>query len=207
MSRKFKIALFLIILFGVWILFAPFLANILIVEKPLERAEAIWVLGGSSTYIERNQKAAELYKKGIAPKIFVVNDGVFSGWNQAEQRNLPIYELSKRELMAQGVPEQSIEILSKVVEGTSYEAQLFAETAQERRLKSVLLITSAYHSRRTLWTFQKTVLKDNLSIEIGLQSPPTGQQTPPPFIWWLSRKGWTTVGGEYVKMPYYWLFY
>lgn len=199
-SPKFKIIITFVSLFIIWIFLAPFLAKILIVEKPLERANVIWVLGGSSTYIERTHEAAEAYKQGIAPKIFLVNDGVFGGWNQAEQINLPFYELSKRELIAQGVSDKSIEILPKLVEGTKDEADLFVEAAQKQNLKSVLLVTSAYHSRRTLWTFQKTVLKNNLSVEIGLQSPPKTSG-------WVSPGDWLIVGEEYVKMAYYWAFY
>lgn len=206
-SRKFKITITFVTLFIIWGFLAPFLANLLIVQKPLDRADAIWVLGGSSTYLERNQKAAELYKQGVAPKIFVVNDGVLGGWNKTEQRNIPFDELSRRELIAQGVPVEAIEILPKLVEGTKDEADLFIETAQKRNLKSVLLVTSAYHSRRAFWTFQAFVQKNNLNIEIGLQSPPTGEQTPPPFTWWLSPKGWRVVGQEFVKIIYYRLNY
>lgn len=203
-SKKAKVAKVLIygfcLFFLVWIFLAPFLANLLIVEKPLERADAMWILGGSSTYLERTSKAAELYKQNVAPKIFVVNDGVFSGWNKAEQRNLPVYELARRELIAKGVPNGAIEVLPKLVEGTKDEADLLVETAQIRNLKSVLLVTSAYHSRRTFWIFQRTVLKNNLSIEIGLQ-------TPPKSFGWFSPNDWLFVSKEYVKMAYYWVFY
>lgn len=206
-SRIFKFLTTFFVLLVIWIFLAPLLANLLIVEKTIERADAIWVLGGSATYLERNRKAAELYKQGFAAKIFVVNDGVLGGWNKQEQRNIPFSELAKRELVAQGVPNDAVEILPKLVEGTKDEADLFVAIAKERNLKSVLLVTSAYHSRRTLWTFDRAVLKNNLSVEVGLQSPPTGVQTPPPFTWWLNRKGWRVVGEEYVKIPYYWAFY
>jgi uncharacterized SAM-binding protein YcdF (DUF218 family) len=193
--------------FLVWLSIAPFLPQLLIVQKPLERADAIWVLGGSATYLERTHKAAEIYKNGLAAKIFVVNDGVFGGWNKAEGRNLPFSEISRRELVARGVPVEAIEILPKLVEGTRDEAELFAAAARDRKLKSILLVTSAYHSCRTLWTFERGVLKNNLDIEIGLESPPPGERTPPPFTWWMSRNGWRLVGEEYLKMIYYWLFY
>ena len=48
-----------LILFFLWVFLAWFAAENLIVEKPLEHADAILVLGGSSVYIERAQKAAE----------------------------------------------------------------------------------------------------------------------------------------------------
>lgn len=203
-SKKAKVAKVLIygfcLFFLIWIFLVPFLANYLIVEKPLEQADAIWVLGGSSTYRERDRKASELYKQGIAPKIFVVNDGELGGWNKNEQKNPPFYEISKRELIAQGVPDEAIEVLFEKVSGTKDEADLFVEIAQNRNLKSVLLVTSAYHSRRTLWTFERAVLKNNLSVKIGLQTPPKK------FVW-FSMNDWIFVIKEYVKMPYYWAFY
>lgn len=207
LSRGFKTGLFFGSLILAWLVIAPLLAHLLIIEKPIGKADAIWVLGGSGTYLERTQLTAELYKEGISQKIYLVNDGEFGGWNRAEQRNLPFYEISQRELIAQGVAKDDIEILPENVTGTNYEADLFAKIAKEKGIKSILLVTSAYHSRRALWTFQESIQKNNLSIEIGIESPQVGIQTPPKFSWWLSRKGWMMVGGEYLKFVYYWLNY
>ena len=102
MSRKFKTAVTIIVVVALWVFLAPLLADFLIVEKPLEKADAIWILGGSGTYRERTQFAAELYKKNAAEKIFLVNDGEYGGWNRVEKRNLPYYEISQRELISQG---------------------------------------------------------------------------------------------------------
>ena len=71
-----------LIVFSLWIPLAWAAANYLIVEKPLAQADAILVLGGSSVYIERTQKAAELYKQGVAPRILLSNDGARAGWLQ-----------------------------------------------------------------------------------------------------------------------------
>lgn len=196
----------LILLLG-WILLAPRLATLLIVEKPLAKADAIFVLSGSAAYIERNQKAAALYRQGVAPKILLTNDGIKGGWDKKERRNPYYVERARWELIGQGVPEDAIEILPGTVSGTEAEAELLIKTTREKDLKSVLLVTSAYHTRRTLWTFEKTALKNNSSVEIGIESPPTGQQTPPPFYWWATATGWHAVAAEYVKIVYYWLFY
>lgn len=206
-SRIFNIIVGFLGLLLFWILLAPLLAKNLIVEKPLERADAIFVLGGSAAYIERNQQAALAFKRGIAPKIFLTNDGLKGGWSKKERRNPYFVERARSELIAQGVPESAIEILPEIVDGTQDEAALFAKTFQERNLHSVLLITSAYHSRRTLWTFERAALKNNLAIEIGIETAFVGQQTPPVFNWWLKRTGWQFVAGEYLKSLYYWLFY
>lgn len=206
-TRSFKLVITFLVLFAGWVFLAPFLAENLIVEKPLEKADAILILGGSSTYIERTQKAAELYKKGVTPKIFLTNDGQQGGWNVSEKRNPFFYEKARWELIANGVPESAIEVLPEIVEGTQDEAVLFEKTAREKGLKKVLIVTSAYHTCRALSVFELVFGNNSTEIEIGITSPPTGEQTPKPFNWWLSPFGWKVVAGEYVKTFGYWLFY
>lgn len=204
-SRTFKISIFLLLAILSWFAFAPFLAKFLIIEKPLEKADAILVLGGSSTYIERTQKAAELYENGVAEKVLLTDDGGRGGWNKTEKTNLKFVEMARRNLVLQGVPAENIEVLEPTVAATIDEARLLAETARARNLKKILLVTSAYHTRRALWIFEKVAAKEE--IELGIESPETGIETPPPQMWWKNRRGWQTVGGEYVKFVYYWWFY
>lgn len=206
-TRSFKLIVIISLLFLVWIFLAPFLAERLIVEKPLERADAILILGGSSAYLERTNKAAEAYKQGIAPKIFLTDDGQKGGWNRQEQRNPFFAEIARSELIKQGVAEDAIEILPGVVESTHDEARLAAKTLRERNLKTLLLVTSPYHTRRTLRTFETIFAGETGAVEIGVESPPPGFQSPKPAFWWFSAKGWNFVAGEYLKTVYYWLFY
>ena len=173
----------------------------------LEKADAILILGGSSTYLERTRKAAELYKQGVAPKIFLTNDGGQGGWNVKEQRNPFFFERARWELIANGVPETAIEVLPEIVEGTQDEAVLFEKTVRESELKSILIVTSAYHTRRAISVFQEVFKKNSSDAKIGITSPPTGIQTPLPFYWWFSFKGWNFVAGEYLKSVYYWIYF
>ncbi len=207
LSSRFKVLSFFLLIFLGWLFLAPFLAEILIVEKPLEKADAILVLGGSYTYVERTQKAAELFKKGVAPRIFLTDDGEQSGWSNVEKRNPPFVELARNSLIAAGVPPENIEILEPAVTGTIYEARILLEKAKSANLRSVLIVTSAYHTRRAFSTFQRIFAENNQPTALGITSPPTGQQTPPPFSWWLSPFGWKIVAGEYVKSLVYWVYY
>jgi len=206
-SRSFKVTSFILLLFLFWLFLAPFLAESLIIEKPLERADAILVLGGSHTYVERTQKAAELFKKGVSQKIYLTDDGEQAGWSPIEQRNPPFVELARKSLIAQGVAAENIEILEPQVTGTIYEARILSEKAKSADLKSLLIVTSAYHTRRAFSTFQRIFTENNQSTNLGITSPPTGEQTPPPFSWWLSKFGWQIVAGEYVKSVGYWVYY
>ncbi len=205
MKRKGTFILILIALFTVWIVVAPFLASYLIVEKPLEHADVIMVLSGSAVYKERTRKAAELYIQGVAPKIFITDDGRRSGWSQSEKTNLPFVELERRELIANGVPADSITALPYRVSGTEYEAKALADELVDRPLNSVLLVTSAYHTRRALRTFEKVIGASQ--AEIGISGVPPGDETPEADWWWLSTSGWQMVAGEYVKFAVYWVFY
>ena len=207
LSKTVKVSATFLILLPIWIFLAPLLAESLIVEKPLERVDAILILSGSSTYLERTQKAAEIYKTGTAPKIFLTDDGSRGGWDKQERRNPFFAERARWELIKHGVPEEAIETLPGVVEGTQDEAILAEKLLRERNLRSVLLVTSPYHTRRTLSTFETLLHKNIGAVEIGITSPPPGQQSPLPNYWWLSVRGWRFVAGEYLKIVYYWLFY
>ena len=206
-GRIFKFFLAFLILFLVWIFAAPLIANFLIIEKPLEKSDAIFVFGGSSVYVERTRKAAELFKNGVSNKIFLTDDGERGGWSRAEQRNPPFVELARNELIKQGVPAENIEVLQPVVSATFDEAKVLAETIKTKNLNSVLLVTSGYHTRRAFWICEKVLRENNLETEIGIVSPEAGINTPQPKKWWLSPKGWKFVGGEYLKMIVYWMFY
>lgn len=207
MTRSFKLIAAFLLAFLAWILLTPYLAERLIVEKPLEKADAILVLAGSSAYIERTQKAGEIYRQGIAPRIFLTDDGERAGWSRIERRNPAFVELARENLIEQGVPAESIEILEPSATGTIYEAEILRKKVEESDLKSILLVTSAYHTRRALQTFEKIFAEKNTDAEIGIESAPIGEKTPKPIAWWLSSRGWSAVGGEYVKSLYYWVYY
>lgn len=206
-GRIVKFLFVLIILIFVWIFAAPFLATFLIFEKPLEKADAIFVFGGSSVYVERTGKAAELFKLGAADKIFLTDDGERGGWSKTEQRNPAFVELARNELIKQGVSAENIEILQPPVSSTFDEAKVLTETIEAKKLNSILLVTSGYHTRRAFWICEKVLRENNLQTSLGIVSPETGINTPKPEKWWLSAKGWRFVGGEYLKIIAYWLFY
>lgn len=207
MKRRIKVTVVIFALFLAWISVAPFLAENLIVEKPLAKADAILILGGASTYVERTQKAVELYQSGVAAKIFLTDDGERAGWSRLEKRNPPYVELAQKRLIFLGVPAQNIEILQPQVAGTIDEARILLAKSQTEKLNGILIVTSAYHTRRALWTFEREFAAANIKTELGIAAAPTGEQTPPPKYWWLGHRGWNLVAGEYVKFVVYWAYY
>jgi uncharacterized SAM-binding protein YcdF (DUF218 family) len=185
----------------IWPLVAWGGAKLLITDAPLENADAIVVLGGSANYRERSREAAKLMLEGRAPRVLITNDNMTGPWSSADQRNLFFYERSLKVITNAGVPANNVEVLMQPVSSTQEEAELVRQYAEEHRLNSVLIVTSAYHSRRALWTFSRA-FRDT-GICIGLINVKPGDQSPRPATWWLSIRGWRLVPTEYVKMLYY----
>lgn len=193
-----------LLLLAFWELLAWGGARALMVSAEMPRAEALVVLSGSTSYVERARRAAQLFHEGRAPRVVLTDDGGRSGWSNAEQRNPYFVERAAAELLSAGVPAENIEVLPRAVSGTHDEAVLLREYAGTKGMRSLLVVTSAYHSRRALWTLRRVFAGSG--VEVGLSAPP-GVQTPSPAWWWLSARGWQVVAGEYLKFTYYWLHY
>lgn len=203
MNWKRKALVILSILIAGWTLTAPPLANFLIVQKPLEKADAIVILSGSAEFIERAQEAAIIFRNGSSPRIFLTNDGIPGPWDNELLLNPTSVDRTRRELMKLAVPEGAIEILPSAVNGTHDEAIVVVRALAEKEIKSVILVTSAYHSRRALSTFERVLRREHFTLTVGVQSPSERAGA----FWWLTAKGWTTVGLESVKTIYYLAFY
>jgi uncharacterized SAM-binding protein YcdF (DUF218 family) len=191
-------------LLALWPVAAWGAARMLIVKKELPGADAIVVLSGSATYIERTSWAAKLYREKKAPLVIVTDENLPSPWSQAEQRNPFFYELAIRELERQGVPKQNIQVISNIGAGTFQECTRIRQVASQQGLHRLLLVTSAYHTRRALWSIDQA---PDANAQIGIEGPEPGWLTPAPSTWWLSGWGWKMVAGEYVKLAYYRLHY
>lgn len=175
-------------------------ARVLVVRAGVGRADALVVLSGSAAYRERAAEAARLYREGRAPLVLLSDDGVLGGWSEAEQRNPRFVELAAAELERGGVPAESIKVLGARPTSTYDEAEAVRAYAAAQGLRSLVVVTSSYHSRRALWTWRRVFRGSG--VEVGLE-PAEGERTPGAWSWWLSAAGWRQVGGEYVKMSYY----
>lgn len=185
----------------VWPLLAWLAAEGLIVASEPIHAEALVILAGSSTYIERTHQAAQLFKHGLAPKIILTNDNQESGWSAEMQTNPLFVQRAAMELQSQGVSPEKIETVPEVVSSTRDEAARVREYATRQGLHSILVVTSAYQARRARWTFDQIFAGSDVAVSFS--SVPPGNQTPRPLTWWLHRRGWRMVAGEYVKLLYY----
>lgn len=181
------------------------LAQGLIVRSEPSRADAIIVLSGSTYYRERVRWAAQLFRQGRAPLLVITNDNEVGGWSSSEQRNPFFFEREVSDLRAAGVPSDNIIVLPEPVTNTYEEAQVIRQFAQSRGVRALLIVTSAYHSRRALWTMRRVF--EGTETEIGIEPVPPGEDSPLPATWWLHRRGWKAVAAEALKLIYYRIYY
>jgi uncharacterized SAM-binding protein YcdF (DUF218 family) len=194
-----------VLIVAAWSLLAWGAAHALIVRAELEHADALAVLSGSSAYVERTDAAAQLWREGRAPLVLLTNDPMLSGWIEAERRNPSFVVLATEELRRAGVAADRIEVLPQSVSSTYEEAVALRDYARARGLRSILVVTSSYHSRRALWTLRRVF--QGSGIEVGLYAVAPGRQMPAPATWWWHPFGWQVVALEYVKLIYYVLQY
>lgn len=196
-----RILLGLLVFIVAWEVVAWVAARALVVDADLSSADAIVVLSGSSAYVERTHKAAELYRAGRAPLIWLTDDHMRGGWSSALQRNPYFVERATDELIKAGVPVERIRIVPGVASSTRDESLILKDYARVQGVRSVLVVTSAYHSRRALRSLRQSFA--GTGITVGLHAVPSSSNAS----WWLQPNGWRDVAGEYIKLIYYWFKY
>ena len=176
-------------------LFAPqILEGFLVVNKPVDNPDALVVMAGSRKH--RLPAAAQLYFQGVAPKIFLTNDGVRSAWAGKYQRNLYMVEWAREDLVELGVAEKDIVLLEFAASGSIHDARRTYEYVNSNAgLDRILVVTSHYHTRRSLWAF--TQVFDGTGVEIGVYPVPKDPAYQGRYL--------NTYTVELVKLLYYWL--
>jgi uncharacterized SAM-binding protein YcdF (DUF218 family) len=155
----------------------------LCVDSGAAKADVMIVLGGGTGSHERAEQAAEFFKQQLAPQVIVSGAGDD--------------EINKRILVERSVPANAIQLESHS-QTTAENARFTIEILREQKVKSAILVTSWYHSRRALKTFQ------HYSPEIKFYSRPS--------YFAFNRADWThtlakRIYLEYAKLPGYWIRY
>jgi uncharacterized SAM-binding protein YcdF (DUF218 family) len=175
-----------------------FLGEFLWIREPLEAADIIYVLGGD--YERRIPHAARLYKRGLAPRIVIPREDERIFWDREN-----FSDISRRMLVDAGVPESAI-FDWKVGHGvatTIDEARalrLYVDTVSG--VRSVIIVTSAYHTRRARYAARR-------SLGGGVQVQVDGEEYKEWRMreWWRHPAGYGLVRQEYLKLVYYWFRY
>ena len=136
-----------------------FIAESWVVEDPLNKADALIVLSDDNFYADRATRAAELYRQNLAPT--VVASGVrlrpYAG----------ISELMTHDLVERGVPKERVVPFPQDADNTREEAEALKTLARQKGWKSVIIVTSNYHTRRARYIFRKEFPAD---IKVAMAS-------------------------------------
>jgi uncharacterized SAM-binding protein YcdF (DUF218 family) len=165
--RFFLLILFLcVFILAVAVVIKPALLEALVVaEQTTTSADALVVMAGSRR--ERLSTTARLYHDGYAPRVLLTNDGTLGPWSSKYQRNLYHVESARDYLLDQGVPEEAIELLNFTKSGSYYDALNTRDyVLANGAVRCLLVVTSDYHTRRTLWTFNKVFAGADVKIAV-----------------------------------------
>jgi uncharacterized SAM-binding protein YcdF (DUF218 family) len=152
-----------------------FAAESWVVDEPAAHADAIVVLSDDNFYGDRATHAAELFRQGVAPVV------VASG--RKLRPNAGISELIEHDLIERGVPKQNIVAFAHQAEDTWEEAQAIAQLARQNHWKTLVIVTSNYHTRRVRYIFDKVLPK---GITATVASARDGDFDPE--RWWEKRE-------------------
>ena len=173
------------------------LESILVADVPLDRADALVLMAGGEREL-RLPALVALYNKGVSSRILLTNDGIFSAWSDKHQRNLYQVEWAREFLLEQGVPDDAIVMLDYIESGSYFDALNTKNfVLEDEAIDSLLVVTSAYHTRRALWTFSQVFADTDIIVGVypALKDPDyTGRYLK-------------TYTVECVKLAYYWLRY
>jgi uncharacterized SAM-binding protein YcdF (DUF218 family) len=141
------------------------------VETQAERADVIVILGGEP--VVRVDRAIQLFRAGIAPKIIVSGQGDCS-------ENI-------RQLLEAGVPRSAI-VAERTSRSTLENARNCAPLLVDLHAERAVIVTSWYHSRRALACFE------NAAPKVQMLSLPARSRDATPRNYILN---------EYLKLGYY----
>jgi uncharacterized SAM-binding protein YcdF (DUF218 family) len=145
-----------------------------VVEDTLDRSDAIFVLSDDNFYADRATRASQVYRQGLAPIV------VASG------RRLRPYagvaELIEHDLIERGVPKDKILRVAHDADNTREEAITLAQVAQQKKWRSIIVVTSNFHTRRARYIFSHVFPKDT---KVRITGARDGDFDPD--RWWEKR--------------------
>lgn len=157
----------------------------LIREDELVKADVIVALGGDPR-CNRERRAAELYHQGWANNVVV--SGIEYAWG------FHTGEAARRYVVSLGVPESNVSMISDTL-NTRAEAGILQKLMQERGWSSAIIVTSAFHSRRAMYTIEKA------APGLAFRSAPVPANAPEwePHRWWSRRDDVFVTAREFIS--------
>ena len=178
----------------------PFAGRYLIVEMPLDKADVLVVLAGGNA--SRWLEATDLYREGYAPHVLLSPGYSDPVGDQLRARGIrfPTDVEIVRDVMTQvGVPASALEIMPRGYDNTADEAVGARIIAQQKGWTRMIVVTSQYHTRRSLFAFERELRGTGISVQIQ----GSRYEQPQPDGWWRSRSDLRWVLSETQRLIAY----
>jgi uncharacterized SAM-binding protein YcdF (DUF218 family) len=173
-------------------LWLPLVGEFLIVEDPLRPADALVPLAGERLRIGAG---AELLKQGYARWFIVTEMQVDPGIRYSD--------LVRQQASEEGVPAEQIVIAPDVVATTYAEALSVRRLVDAQGWRSLIVVTSPYHTRRAQIIFHDAFAGSGVSIAVRAVRPHWYGSDD----WWRYPAGQETTVLEYLKLALYLMGY
>jgi uncharacterized SAM-binding protein YcdF (DUF218 family) len=182
---------------------APLLAQtaaFLVIRDRLEPADVVMVLNGDPN--SRPFYACDLYRRKLAPKLLIARaeSSPIVGLNLIPNTT----DLTVGVLRRLGVPEGDLvqAPFPGGVTSTFDEARVLRDYSQAHGVRSAIVVTSAFHSRRAKWIMETTVPRG-----VRIMMSPIDDQKYNQNNWWHREDGLIACQNEYIKLLFYRLRY
>jgi uncharacterized SAM-binding protein YcdF (DUF218 family) len=176
------------------------LGKYLVVQHPATKSDLIVCLAGGD--VERGLASADLFARGLAPRIFIAREPIPDGLETLKQKGIAFPEsvdLVMMILKNLGVPETAVIRGDQPVQSTFEEAERVGALIKEKKYRSLILVTSPTHSRRAWLTFRQVIPDKDFRITVI----PTPYSKFRAEDWWKTRSFVREVILEYQKLIYY----
>ena len=170
-----------------------------VVNDPVEKADAVYVLGGGLD--QRPFAAAELYAKGTVPLVLVAEPSR----GPAVQMNLmpSDSEVTLGILKKQHVPDSAVQRIGNGVRSSRDEAVALHEWLKTHPVRRVVIPTDPFHTRRVKWFFTREIRDTGTELAVvAIPNPRYDAER-----WWESEESFLSFFNELVKTLYYRLHY
>ena len=164
------------------------MGGLLIVEDPLEPADAIVALSGGE---DRLAEAARLYEEKYSRTVILTETGEF-----LPEWNVNYSTLLVAEAVRLGIPTGAITVTEEAASSTFDEARIVRDLMANRGWKSCIVVTDPFHTFRTRLIFREVFEGSGMSVAI---KPVTGHWYKS-RSWWLSSEGRSATSLEYIKL-------
>ncbi len=176
------------IIIGFLVLWA--MGSFLIVSNPLVHSDAEVVLSGGGD-LGRLDEAVKIYKAKYAPLLILTETG-----ETVPSLDTAYSAVLREDAMNLGVAPGDITITDRTVSSTYEEARVTLKLLRKNGMKSVIVVTDPFHSRRAQVIFDDVFKTSGIKVSIH----PVSADWYRASTWWTSSSGRLDTLLEYSKL-------